>query len=242
MIDPLGAAAFAVAVMTAAVAQSATGFGFALIAAPALILMAPDRSPFALLAASLVVLVTTLWDNRSGFEWRVVLPIVAASVPGAIAGTLVLAVAGGPELRTVIGVLVIAASTIGLLGLRLPQRRATILAAGAFAGGLNSLASMPGPPLAVAYRPDRPDRLRANTAAAFLGMTPVSMATTVIAVPPDLVDLQLAGVMAALAGLGLLVGRGWVRRLPIRIVSRAALGLSAAAGATLVVTSLAAVG
>ncbi|GAA2037285.1 hypothetical protein GCM10009819_22360 [Agromyces tropicus] len=242
MSDPFGAAAFAVAVMTAAVAQSATGFGFALIAAPALLLVAPGRSPFALLAASLVVLVTTLWDNRAGFRWHVVLPIVVASVPGAVAGTLVLLVADGTVLRASIGVVVVVASAVSLLGLRVPQNRAAILTAGALAGGLNSLASIPGPPLAVAYRPERADELRANAAGAFLGMTPISLVTTAIAVPPDLVDLQLAGMMAAFAAIGLLVGRTWVRRLPIRVVSRAAIGLSGAAGVTLLLSAAGALG
>ncbi|BDZ54363.1 sulfite exporter TauE/SafE family protein [Agromyces marinus] len=237
MSDPFGAAAFAVAVMTAAVAQSATGFGFALIAAPALMLAAPGRSPFSLLAAGIVVTVTTLWANRSGFDWRVVAPIVAASVPGAILGTLVLVNADVAAVRIGIGLVVIAACLISLFGLRVPQNRTTLLTAGVLAGGLNSIASISGPPLAVAYRPERPDQLRGNTAAAFLIMGPISLVTTAIAVPPDLVDLQLAAIMAGLAGIGLLVGWTWVRRLPIHVVSRAALALSAGAGVTLLVSA-----
>ena len=70
----------AAAVLAAAVAQSATGFGFALIASPALFaVLDPGEAVTAIAALGIVLNVLVLADGGRGLvNWRALAPLLVA--------------------------------------------------------------------------------------------------------------------------------------------------------------------
>ncbi|MEV6345496.1 sulfite exporter TauE/SafE family protein [Actinoplanes sp. NPDC051851] len=231
------ALAVTLAVLAGAAAQSATGVGFGVLAAPALLLAAPAAGPFPVLAAGAAVLAVTLAENRAGLRRRVVATVVLAALPGAVLGTALRQAADMRVLQAGVGGLVVISGALTLGAVRIPASRPALAVAGLLGGALNSVASMPGPPLAMVYRPADAEQFRANLSAAFLGMTAVSLVTTVLAHVPSPADLALTLAVTVTALAGQLAGRRWARRLPVRTVRTAAVLLSVLAGAVLVATS-----
>lgn len=228
----------ALAIMAGAVAQSVTGVGFGLIAAPALLIFAPDAGPVPVLMASLVVLTVTLIDNRSGWDLRPVATIVAGSAPGVVLGAILSSLLDTTIVSLVVGAVIVVAGAATLCGGRLPDRPVVLAGAGAAAGVLNSLASVPGPALALVYRPPSAEAFRANLSAAFLAMTGLSLVATAVTSPPSHDVLLLGGAVTVLAVIGQLLGRRWARSLPAARVRIGAIGLSIVAGVALIVTAI----
>nr|WP_281359004.1 TSUP family transporter [Isoptericola chiayiensis] len=129
-------------------------------------------------------------------------------------------------LLTLVVMAAIALGTIAsLAGWRVRQNRGTLAAAGVLGGALSTIAATPGPPVVVVYRADDPSRHRANLSLFFLTTTLVSLA--VYAVSGDLGrgDLEVASWLVLGVGLGALVARVLVRRIPAGAIRPAALWL-----------------
>ncbi|MFJ3671491.1 TSUP family transporter [Streptomyces sp. NPDC090106] len=232
------AGAVASGVVAGAVAQSATGVGFGLLAGPCLLLAAPAAGPLPVLVAGAAVLGVTLKENRAGWRGRVVLRIVLAALPGALLGTALLRVADPRTLHALVGAVVAVSGVLGLCGWRPAASPRKLAFASLLGGMLNSLAAMPGPPLALAYRPEDTAQFRANLSGAFLAMTAVSLTATVLSRPPSHGELTLALAVSVTALAGQLAGRRWARRLPAPAVRTGAVSLSILAGVVLFVRSV----
>ncbi|MBA2505469.1 MAG: sulfite exporter TauE/SafE family protein [Thermoleophilaceae bacterium] len=188
--------AAAIAVFLGATLQSATGFGFALVAAPVLFAVAtPEEAVTTVIVLSTVtgVMLLAFDRNHAVILRRPVVGMLAGAVPGAIAGVFVLEAASKEALQVVVGVGVIAAAAMqARRAVRVdPHELAGAPAIGLLAGILTTTTSLNGPPLAlwlqhagVAAR-----EFRATLAASFIG-------------------LNVIGLLALLALAGGEVGRG----------------------------------
>lgn len=173
----------AVAVLAGAVAQSATGFGFALIASPALFAVVdPPEALTTISALGVVLNVLVLADGGRGLvRWRALAPLLLAGVPGLALGLLSLELFSKAALQLGVGVAVVAA------GLLQARRRAAsapaetppaaAAAAGLVAGALTTSIGVTGPPVVLwlEARGVRPAELRASLAATFLVLNPVAV-------------------------------------------------------------------
>jgi uncharacterized membrane protein YfcA len=144
----------AVGVLAAACIQATTGIGFALVLSPIV---------FALLApAGAIVIVTVLGvvlnafvlvgeHRRPRVAWREVLPILAAVVPGAVGGVLLLRALPKPVLQVAVGIVLLSVVIVGRA--RRPAVRsssvASRLAVGLTTGVLTTSAGVNGPPVAL---------------------------------------------------------------------------------------------
>jgi len=121
----MGTAAYLFAVFVAAgFLQTVTGFGYGLVAAPllALVLDIKDTVMLTLLTGviSIVLLMRDVRGKGSYAELSVLLP---ASLAGAAAGTAVMASIGGPGLKLLIGLVLLASTCLMWRGTGLPLRR-----------------------------------------------------------------------------------------------------------------------
>jgi uncharacterized membrane protein YfcA len=213
----------AVAVFLGASLQSATGFGFALIAAPILfaVLGAQEAVTAGVLLGVTINLQTLATERRMprvlGAE---LLTLVAWSLPGLALGALALR-----ELPERLLSVLVALAVLGGLALRLRARRAR--AAGALAraprwsaplagvssGALSTSTALSGPPIVLHLlaRNVMPAQLRDTLAAVFVALAVLSAPALLISgtfeVPDAIVALLLAG------GLGQLLGRRLFARL-----------------------------
>ena len=143
----------AVSVLVGAIAQRVTGMGFALIAAPALVVL---LGPFdgviivnACAVLSSLLILPRVWRfiDWSRFRW-----LVVPAVVGTGAGAVVASRLPGPALQLGIGVLVVVALTVSLLVTRtehVATGRAPAIVAGAASGFMNAAAGVGGPALSI---------------------------------------------------------------------------------------------
>lgn len=182
--------------------QSATGFGFALVAAPALtaalgpLVAVPT---IALTGAAVNALTLAGERRRSALLRRRAAVLIAASVPGMAVGALVLANAPRDALRALVAVVTLAsvAAYLASRGSRPgpDERRASGIAPAVLAGALGAASGINGPPL-VAHlrrRGATPEQMRETLAAFFL----VS-------------GLLTLGAIAAFGALRIAPGIGWL--------------------------------
>ena len=150
-----GEIAFGTAVVLAAgFMRGFTGFGFAMAAVPLLALViAPARVvPFVVL----LQLLAGVWDWREARKhahWRSLPWLMAGAVVGTPLGTLSLRAMSADWARLAIAGAVLLAALLLARGVKLaalPSRPA-LAATGLFAGVLNGIAAMPGPPVIVLY-------------------------------------------------------------------------------------------
>jgi uncharacterized membrane protein YfcA len=215
--------------------QSATGFGFALVAAPALsAALGPLRGVPAAAVLGVLVNVLTLAGERRplAIERRAAGLLTAASLPGMALGALVLVRASEDVLRGVVAVVVLASV---LAYARAPRARraagaAEGIAAGVVAGTIGAAAGINGPPLVLYLRRRGAGavQMRDTLAAIFLATGLLTLAAYAVAGAmrlPDAILLLVAG-----AGCGQALGRLAFGRLGERRESatRATLALSAA--------------
>ena len=168
----------ATAVFVGAALQSATGFGFALVAAPVLFaVVSPEEAVTTVIVLSTItgVMLLALDRNSSAVLRGPVARMLAGAVPGAIAGVFILEALRKDVLQVAVG--------IGVIGAALLQARARAEvraqrepegapAFGLLAGTLTTTTSLNGPPLVLWLQHAGVGRreLRATLAACFIGL------------------------------------------------------------------------
>ena len=143
----------ALSVLVGALAQRITGMGFALIAAPALVIL---LGPFdGVVIVNLCAVVSSLlilprvWRH---VEWRRFGWLVVPALAGTVVGAIVAARLPGPLLQVSIGALVVIALTVSLIVTRtdhIVKGRTPAIVAGGASGFMNAAAGVGGPALSV---------------------------------------------------------------------------------------------
>lgn len=222
------------AVVVGAFVQGAAGFGFALVAAPLVALVEPDAVPVALLMIALGVNSFTLVRDRAAAEVRLAGWALLGSIPGSVAGALVVDAAGDRALDWWVAAIVLA--LVGLSVAR-PDFGATPRAlggAGLVSGFCGTVSSVGGPPVALALQHEPSRTARGTLAAYFLPSAVISIASLAAfgAVERQAVLFGVAAIPAA--GLGFALSSPLVRHLDGRSIRPFVLALSAASAAALV--------
>lgn len=204
--------AAALATGAGACLQSAGGFGFAMVAGPALFAaLDPAEAVGALLVLSsgLNALVLGGERRRAEVRWRELMPMLAAAVPGLVAGVMLLDALPKEALQALVGAGVLAA--VAVRGRRLGAAGATSgYPVGFLAGALTTSTGVNGPPLVLwlQARGARPGELRDSLAASFLGLNVLGVAALTLAAGAEgSPDTGLLLALAPAAALGHVAGR-----------------------------------
>jgi uncharacterized protein len=228
----------ALSALLAATVQATAGLGFALIITPVLFLeMAPTGAivTATVLGILLNLLVLFAEPRRPAPVWGEVVPVLAAAIPGAACGLVLLASLPRPVLQLIVGAVVI---TAGVMRTRVPVRRRrrgarSRLALGYTVGALSTSTGINGPPLALwlAGQGLSPAQVRDSLSTAFLGIGVIATLTIVPLVGHA--RLSAAAIAAAAAGVlaGHAVGSRLFTRLPVARYQRLLLFIILTAGA-----------
>jgi uncharacterized membrane protein YfcA len=227
-------AVLAVAVVAGAVIQGSIGFGYALIAVPAMVLLLPWAVPVTPLFLALPM--TLLMSAR---EWRSIdlggfALITAGRLFGTVAGVVLLVLTPKGYLSVLTGLLILTAALGSFLKPTFEVNKRTRLAGGVASGVVGTVAALGGTPLALVYQDRSGAELRSTLAISF-----------VVGIAMSLVGLGLAGqvegrqVILALHLLpcmlvGLWVSRWVVERLDERWLRPAVLTFATAAGLVII--------
>ena len=156
------------ALFVGAFVQSSISFGMAVVAAPFIIVFAPDLMPGALLVTSFSLPLVQLLHSPADIAWRPLSWALMARLLVTPVGVAAVALLSVRAISVVIGVLILVtvAASLTRVDLRPTPRNAAL--AGAIAGFSGTAASIGGPFLALVLQHERPQRLRATMAAFFV--------------------------------------------------------------------------
>ena len=161
-------ALIATSVTVAGFVQGATGFGFALIVAPVLALLAPDLVPVSLLMLMLPLNVYVAWREWAALDRRGAAWITGGRFLGTFGGLWLLTTLTASLLDNVIGAVTVLAAIATLIAPSFTPGRCTLVAAGVVTGITETATGIGGPPLALVYQHQGAARLRATLAFCFL--------------------------------------------------------------------------
>jgi hypothetical protein len=237
----------AAAAFAGAFAQSTTGFGFALLLSPALFaVLDPVEAVMTLLVLGLVLNLLVLFERGrpEHVDWRGLVPMLLAALPGLAVGAVALTQLSKEALQVGVGVAVIGAAAWQLrrrhrsASPHLPPAAGP--AAGFVSGALTTSISVSGPPVVLwlEARGAHPEEFRASLAATFLAL---NLAGGLVLLGAEGSPSLDAGTVALLLGLvvaGYALGALAFRRLDRERFYTTILALVAGAGAASVAAGL----
>lgn len=155
-------------VLMAAFVQGSTGFGFALIVAPMLGLLAPPLMPVCLLLLMLPLNFLVAWRERKALDARSSLWITLGRSAGTAGGLALMAVLSMRQLNALTGIATIIAASLTLLLPAFTPTRGALMGAGLVTGVTETSTGIGGPPLALVYQHQPAAVMRSTLAACFL--------------------------------------------------------------------------
>jgi uncharacterized protein len=200
-------------VAAGALIQAALGFGFALVAAPVLAVIAPQFVPGPILLASCVLSAGVALRELRHIDARGVGWTLLGRVPGSWLGAMALAAASRAAVELTFGAIVLAAVWMSVAGPRVVRSNQTLVIAGVVSGVMGTMAAIGGPPIALVYQHEHGPRLRATLSAYFTLGSVVSLAALASAGQFDLRQLSQAALMLPPMAVGFAcggLGRTWL--------------------------------
>lgn len=227
-------AVLAVAVAVGAVIQGSLGFGYALVAVPAMALLLPWAVPVTPLLLALPM--TLLMSAR---EWRSIdlggfALITAGRLVGTVAGVMLLVLAPKSYLSMLTGLLILAVTLGSTLKPSLKVNDGTRLVGGVASGIVGTVAALGGTPLALVYQDRSGAELRSTLAISFVVGIAMSLAGLALAGEVEGRHVVLALQLLPCLLVGLWVSRWVVERLDERWLRPAVLTFAALAGLVIV--------
>jgi uncharacterized membrane protein YfcA len=211
--EVMALAAAAAAVAAGAALQSATGFGFSIVAAPLVFaVVEPEEAVGLLIGLSSLVNVLTLASERRRPRpvLRECAVLLASALPGAVAGVAVLRALDPVALQIAVTAGVVATLAARRLAAGRPAPAWAGPVAGVAAGALTTSTTTAGPPLIVYLLGRRlePARMRDTIPVCFLGLNLVgAIALWVTDTRGAVPDAGLVAVLVPVVAAGHLAGR-----------------------------------
>jgi hypothetical protein len=236
----------AAAALTGAFVQSTTGFGFALVLSPALFaVMDPVEAVMALLVLGLALSLLVLFERGrpEHVDWRSLVPMLLAALPGLGVGAIALTQLSKSALQVAVGVAVIAVAGWQLRRRRrgAPPHEVPSALAGFTSGALTTSINVSGPPVVLwlEARGASPEEFRASLAATFVALDVVGGAVLLASQGSGSIEVDRLGPLLALVIAGYGLGAWAFRRLNRERFYTLVLALVACTGAASIVAGLA---
>ena len=227
----VGTAALIVAagiLFMSAIVKATTGFGYALISTPFLLILwepefiVPVFMPLAVIGDILIVIGT--WRL---IVWRQVIPLSIAGVISAPFGAYLLIAVPQDGLRLMVAFLALISAVLLFLGIKVMIRREVFasLVAGSLSGLFSTSTTMSGPPVAILLINQRfeKQRFRASLAMYFLIMQLVGAVSLVFLGPLNSGTMSVSIILLPTVILGNFVASKLVDRLPQEVFTRIAI-------------------
>lgn len=227
-----------VVITAAACLQGSIGFGFALIAAPALVLVDPAFVPGPVMLSSTVLTTLILLREHQSVNFTPVRGAVLGNLAGTTLAGTALSFVSPYGFGILFALVVLAAVFLSALGLRPSVTRRNAIVAGAASGFMGTTSSIGGPPVALLFQGERAAALRGNLSAYFLCSTLIGLSMLTFIGRFGATELALAQKLLPGVIFGFLLSLRTSRLLDGGAVRPVILGLSGAAAVVILVRTL----
>ncbi len=222
-----------------------TGFGMALVGAPAFMLFLPPASVVpTVMLLSMIVILPVAWDSRTHMRLNMVGPLVAGGCLGLPLGVAALYWINDDIIRLVAGLFVALFSALMLAGWRRPIKNAdrprVLMPVGAVSGLMAGSTSIGGPPIVLFLANQQMEKkaFRANMVGFFMTVNVFALVLLAITGLITAEVLRQMAVFLPAALLGTYGGIRLVRHLPESLFQRIVMAGVLAMGVILIVTAL----
>lgn len=215
---PVYAVAFAV-IVVAAIAQSALGVGFGIVAAPVLAALDPVLVPGTVMILGTFTALVVALRERAGWRFGHLGYALVGRIGFSLLGALVASLLSPQLFLLVFAALILAAVALSLSGLRIAPTRRNLFLAGSASGFMGTITAVGTPPLAIVYQYAPGAEVRANLSAFFAVGGLISILSLAAFGELGLADLALSLALLPAMVLGYLLSpllarrtdRGWMR-------------------------------
>lgn len=168
------------AVLLGAYVQSSIGFGVAVVAAPVVVLAAPELMPGSMLVCGVLVPIMTLMGGpreiaRGPLSWSLAGRLLLTPF-----GVWAVSVLSPRAIGVAVGILVLGAVALSLTSIDVRPTARMTFSAGAVSGISGTAASIGGPFLALTLQHEKPVRVRSTLAAFFMVGAMLSLAALAV--------------------------------------------------------------
>lgn len=164
-------------VLVASTLQAATGFGFAIMAIPFLLLLFESHDAIQLnIILSLLISLLMLFKIRNEINKEILIRLIKGSLIGIIPGLVLFIFLDVRPLKILVSILILAITGLLVAKIKFKQSNIQELVVGAFSGLLTTSIGMPGPPLMIYFAGAEVDKatIRGTTVVYFVFVSLVS--------------------------------------------------------------------
>lgn len=142
--------------------QAAIGMGLNLLAIPLLLLINPIYAPGPVMVASMLLSMLALWRVPAKVEWSELKYALAGLLVGTVIASIIVSQMDTSTFVRILGLLVVLAVCLILSGWSAPISNRNLVVAGSSAGLMGTIAGVHGPPIALLYQKQSPERIRGS--------------------------------------------------------------------------------
>lgn len=158
-----------------AVVQGSVGFGLAIVAAPILLLVAPQFVPCSLMFAATVLTFMLFWRERHAVVGREVWISSVSRLATTLPTAYVISVVDQRMFSILFGCAVLMVVGVSFAGIVAPFTARNLAIASGVSGISNTISAIGGPPMALIYQNQKGDHLRGTLSAIFAVGAIISM-------------------------------------------------------------------
>lgn len=170
-------------ILTAAILQTSTGFGFSIMATPFLLLLfSPQQAMQLNIILSLVISFSLLWKVKKDIEFALLKKIMIGSIVGAPVGSLLFAIVDVSTFKLLIAVLLIGLTIMLIKNLSIQQTNGRDYGVGFISGMFTTSIGMAGPPLLLYFASThkKKETIRATSLAYYIFIYLISLLSQLI--------------------------------------------------------------
>lgn len=143
---------FVIVVLIASILQAGTGFGFAIMAVPFLILIFPTRDAIQLnIILSIIISILMTYKVRQDIDKGILKRLIKGSITGILPGFLIFMFCDVFLLKLFVSILILVSTALIAKKMTIKQNSTNEHITGALSGFLTTSISMPGPPLMIYF-------------------------------------------------------------------------------------------
>lgn len=233
--DPGTTALVFLLVTLGAALQGAAGFGMALIAAPPLMILAPELIPGPLIASGVILTGLVAYRDRAHIDFTGIRHALLGRAAGTALAAVFLAMATPKSFDLAFGALVLLGVSLSIGGLSFRLGAVSAGVAGLLSGLMGTISSIGGPPMALLYQHAGAARLRATLAGYFVLGVGFSLVALAVVGRFGAEELRLALLLSPSMLLGFFLAGPLQTRLPETMIRPLVLSLSCLSGLWVIV-------